>query len=62
MSDIVIPVAFFLNARSCRCLAHFSSGLENMRKTGHNTIRENGAWQEIHYEPGSGMSFPGWKD
>lgn len=59
MSDIVIPVAFFLNARSCRCLAHSSGGLENMRKTRHNTHLKNGARQEPNHEPGSGLSFTG---
>lgn len=57
MMNIVILVAFFLNAHSCRCLAHFSERLEKKRNEGHNADLENGARQEPKHEPGSDLPF-----
>ena len=51
MMNIVILVAFFLNAHSCRCLAHSYEGLEKMRNAGHNARFENGVRQELKHEP-----------
>ncbi|ASK74013.1 hypothetical protein CF038_15110 [Klebsiella michiganensis] len=36
MTDIVFPRAVPLNAHSCRCLAHFSLGLEKFGGSAHN--------------------------
>ncbi|MBW5931657.1 hypothetical protein CF026_24975 [Klebsiella michiganensis] len=37
MTDIVFPSPVPLNAHSCRCLAHFSLGLEKCAASAHNT-------------------------
>ncbi len=36
MTIIVVPSPVPLNAHSCRCLAHFSIGLEKRQKDAHN--------------------------
>ncbi|PAC12568.1 hypothetical protein CD006_10975 [Enterobacter sp. 10-1] len=38
MTDIVVPSSVPLNAHSCRCLAHFSVGLEKKLRNAHNEV------------------------